>query len=206
MVHRIGHCSPFSTCHVSRPLGFGAIDRWSLLFSWCTGQSGGAPDSPVVHRTVCSSDFWLLHYALLLFTQSTVGRRWPLIRWLTGHVQCTPDSLMNYSAASLEKTREWPVRGVLGLGTRQCPVRHWHHQCMSLLQTLMNSQLNLFVGLCWTLCTWDKWQLGKLVSPRGLWWTSNTKIDYRKCFKPISLSISLFLVIDANTNQRKYKE
>jgi hypothetical protein len=25
-------------------------------------------------------------------------------------------------------------------------------------------------------------QLGKLVSPQGLWWSSNTKIDYRKCW------------------------
>jgi hypothetical protein len=38
--------------------------------------------------------------------------------------------------------------------------------------------------LCWTLCTWDKWHLGKLVSPRGLWWTSTTKIDYRKWLSP----------------------
>jgi hypothetical protein len=34
----------------------------------------------------------------------------------------------------------------------------------------------------WTLCTWEKHPLGKLVSPYGLWWTSNTKIDNRKCW------------------------
>jgi hypothetical protein len=33
---------------------------------------------------------------------------------------------------------------------------------------------------------------------------STTKIIYRKRLNPISLSISLFLVIDANTNQSKY--
>jgi hypothetical protein len=27
-------------CHVSRSLGFGAFDRWSLLSSYGTGQSG----------------------------------------------------------------------------------------------------------------------------------------------------------------------
>jgi hypothetical protein len=50
-------------------------------------------------------------------------------------------------------------------------------------------QLNFFLSLCWTLCTWDKCHLSKLVSPRGLWWTSNTKINYRKCLKLISLSV-----------------
>jgi hypothetical protein len=51
---------------------------------------------------------------------------------------------------------------------------------------LVESPTYFFLGLCWTLCTWDKCHLSKLVSPRGLWWTSNTKIYYRKCFKPIS--------------------
>jgi hypothetical protein len=36
---------------------------------------------------------------------------------------------------------------VLGLGTEQCPVRHWQHLYLSLLQTLLSSQLILFVGL-----------------------------------------------------------
>jgi hypothetical protein len=38
--------------------------------------------------------------------------------------------------------------GVLGLGTGQCPVRHWQHQCLPLLQTWYSFQLILFVGLC----------------------------------------------------------
>jgi hypothetical protein len=27
VVHRIGYCSVFGACHVSDPLGFGAVDR-----------------------------------------------------------------------------------------------------------------------------------------------------------------------------------
>jgi hypothetical protein len=45
--HRTLHCSLSGECHVSRPLGFGAVDHWSLLSSYSTGQSGGTPDSPV---------------------------------------------------------------------------------------------------------------------------------------------------------------
>jgi hypothetical protein len=53
-----------------------------------------------------------------------------------------------------------------------------------LLQICLCPQLNFFLGLCWTLCTWDKWHLGKLISPRGLWWMSTTKIYYRKWLSP----------------------
>jgi hypothetical protein len=56
VVHRTLYCSLSSECHVSRPLGFGAVDRWSLLSSCSTGLSGGSPDSPV-----CSD------YAVLTF-------------------------------------------------------------------------------------------------------------------------------------------
>jgi hypothetical protein len=40
LVHRTLYCSLSGECHVSRPLGFGAIDRSSLLSSCGTGQSG----------------------------------------------------------------------------------------------------------------------------------------------------------------------
>ena len=40
MVNRTWHCSLSGACHVSRPLGFGAVDHWSPLSSCCTGQSG----------------------------------------------------------------------------------------------------------------------------------------------------------------------
>jgi hypothetical protein len=44
----------------------------------------------------------------------------------------------------------------------------------------------------WTLCAWKKYPLGKLVSPYGLWWTSNTKIDYRKWLNPFPFQSPLF--------------
>jgi hypothetical protein len=65
-------------------------------------------------------------------------------------------------------------------GTGHYLVRHWQHTLKSLLQIYLSPQLKFFFGLCWNLCTWEKWRLSKLVSPRGLWWTLNIKIDYRK--------------------------
>jgi hypothetical protein len=123
-----------------------------------------APDSLVAHQTCpVHSDFVAWHLTSVLCTvdltsQSIVALCWPLLRWLTGHVRCTPDSSVNYSGASIGKTREWPVWVVLGLGhlhTGHCPVRHWHHYLKSLLQTLLIPQLNFFLVLCWTLCTWE---------------------------------------------------
>jgi hypothetical protein len=43
-------------------------------------------------------------------------------------------------------------------------------------------QVIFFVCLCELYAPEKKHPLGKLVSPYGLWWTSNTKIDYRKCW------------------------
>jgi hypothetical protein len=72
-----------------------------------------APLSPVAHRTCpASSDFTLHTFAVDRW------RRLPLLRWLTGHVRCTPDSPVNYSGARPSKSREWLVRVELGLGHR----------------------------------------------------------------------------------------
>jgi hypothetical protein len=137
--------------------------RWHTRHVWC----------------VLTSLLWLLTAQCSPFAIDR-WHIWPLLCWLTGHVWCTPDSPVNYNGVAPWETQEHPVGKVLSLDTGQCLVRHWQRQYLSLLQTLLYSQLTFFVGLCWTLCTWDQWQLGKLVSPRGLWWTSNTKIDYRK--------------------------
>jgi hypothetical protein len=45
-------------------------------------------------------------------------RRLLLLLWLTGHVQCTLDSPVNYNGVRPWKTREWPVCLVLGLEHR----------------------------------------------------------------------------------------
>jgi hypothetical protein len=42
VVHRTWHYSVSGACHVSCPLGFGAVDRWGPLSSSCTGQSGAS--------------------------------------------------------------------------------------------------------------------------------------------------------------------
>jgi hypothetical protein len=52
VVHRTQPCSLSGACHVYRPLGFGAVDRWSRLSFCCTGQF-----SATCHRRL-SSDFW----------------------------------------------------------------------------------------------------------------------------------------------------
>jgi hypothetical protein len=91
----------------------------------------------------------------------------------------SPDSLVNYSGARPRETREWVVWVELCLVCATCSTL-----LSLLLQICLSPQLNFFLGLCWTLCIWDKRHLGKLVRPRGLWWTSTTKIDYRKWLSP----------------------
>jgi hypothetical protein len=104
-------------------------DRWGLeqltVEVFCPLA---ALDSLVAHRTclvhsdfaALTSDFCTVHF--LLFTQSTVGA---VYRCSVG----SPDSPVNYSGASPRESQEWLVRGVLGLGTGHCPVRHWQHRC-----------------------------------------------------------------------------
>jgi hypothetical protein len=96
--HRIitVHCPVLATS--ARPLGFGAVDRWSRLSFCCTGQSGDTPYSPV------TSDFCALTSVTALFITIHRGRR-PLARrellllWLIGQSGGTSDSPVNYSEA-----------------------------------------------------------------------------------------------------------
>jgi hypothetical protein len=53
------HCVVRATS--ARPLGFGAVDRWSALSFCCIGQSGATPDSSV------TSDFCALTSVAALF-------------------------------------------------------------------------------------------------------------------------------------------
>jgi hypothetical protein len=182
------------SCHISRPLGFGAVDRWSLLSSCCTGQSGGTPNMfgtfwlsaltsdctlftfcsrPLAHLTVAS-----LAHRTLSGAYRTLSGAYRTVGWIIAE---RPS--VNLRVASSRSA--WPG--------------HWTVSGAPLAVPLLVFAPNLVVSptefLSWFMLnfiTWDKWQLGKLISPCGLWWTSNTKIDYRKCFKPISLSISPF--------------
>jgi hypothetical protein len=133
MAHRtVRWCTGQGTVHC--PVPATSADHWGLeqltVGVFCPLA---APDSPVAHRTcLVRSDFIALTSDLCTVHLFIVHRSQPLaqltvIRWLIGHVRCTPDSPVNYSEASPIETREWPVRGVLGLGTGQCPVRHWQH-------------------------------------------------------------------------------
>jgi hypothetical protein len=146
------------------------------------------PLEPIVlllHRIVrwpLTSLLWLLrgtvhHCSSVQSTIDTQGAVTPLAHRT---VWCTPDSPVNYSGVRPENSREWPVRSLAGLVHRAVSgapkIAHSH----VLLQIWLCPQLNFFLGLYWALCTWDKWYLDKLVSPRGLCWTSTTKIDYRK--------------------------
>jgi hypothetical protein len=81
--------------------------------------------------------------------QSIVGARLPLLRWLTGHVRCTLDSPVNYSGVRPEKTREWPVRLVLGLVHRTlsgAPLAA--HSQVLCSKIYLSPQLKFFLGLC----------------------------------------------------------
>jgi hypothetical protein len=77
--------------------------------------------------------------------------------------------------------------------TGHCPVRHCSTLLSPLLQFYLSPQLNFFLGFYWNLCTSDKRYLGKLISLRGLWWTSTTKINYRKWLSPFPFQSPPFL-------------
>jgi hypothetical protein len=152
--------------------------RWGLERSTVeTLCPVAASDNPVSHRTCpVRSDFAAWHLTCTMHFCS-----WPL----SAGYRCSVGSLDMSGAhrtiwwiiaeSALEKSEsgqfEW---------SSACSVRHLQHTRKSFLQTLLSPQTYFFLGLCWTLCTWDKRHLGKLISPHGLWWTSTNKIDYRK--------------------------
>ena len=96
------YCSLFGACHASTPVG---VCSDLTIGTLC---HVAAPDSPVPHRTcpMCSDFSALTSLAHCSLWQSTVGARLSLLRWLTGHVRCTPGSPVNYSGARLRETRE----------------------------------------------------------------------------------------------------
>jgi hypothetical protein len=93
----------------ARLLGFGAVDHWSALSSCCIGQSSATLDSPV------PSDFCAALFITVHLTNRPLTCREPLLRWLTGQSGGTPDSLVNYSGARMQNSREWPVHLLAGL-------------------------------------------------------------------------------------------
>jgi hypothetical protein len=133
VVHRTGTVH-YPVCATSAsPLGFGAVDRWNPLSCSRTEQSGA------FRLRILTSDFALYTFAVDRWAQVTVA---PLAHRTspvhTGQVRCTPDSPVNYSGATLGKTRQWHVRLVLGLG----------HQTLS-GAPLRSTLLSLYFKLCW---------------------------------------------------------
>jgi hypothetical protein len=81
MVHRTRHCSLSGACHISRPLGFGAVDRWSLFVFllhrtdwWHTGHV----------RCILTLLLWLLTCALFTFLLFNAVDRWHIWRCFVG--------------------------------------------------------------------------------------------------------------------------
>jgi hypothetical protein len=139
---------------------------------WCTGQSGAT-----WHRRL-PSDFW--RFRLLRsrpLAESIVAL------WVHRTVRCTPDSLVIFSWGALWISRERSVREVLQPRHRTvwCAIG-W---CLYvLLQTyrIVPRSFSLYVYMNFMHLRKD--QLDKLVSLLGLWWSSNTKIDYKNCLRP----------------------
>jgi hypothetical protein len=181
---RTGHslfivrCMPRQHTH----WGLEWVDHWSL----CPVV---ALDSPVPHRTCpVRSDFSAQNYDAHCSLCSRLlapgyrcsvgspdmsGAHWT-VRWIIAERALEKPESELFECCSTWCTRHFSVQP----DTVRCAIGSTLSS--PLLQIKLSPQLNFFLGLCWTLCTWDKWHLGKLVSPRGLWLTSTTKIDYRK--------------------------
>jgi hypothetical protein len=119
VVHRTHYCSLSGECHVRQPLEFGAVDRWSPLFSCGTWQSSAT------WRCILSSDF--CRSDCYTFNRS---RSWLLLRCLTWQSGGAPDSPMNFSGRALRKPESGQFAEGCILGTGQCPVHHWLHQIL----------------------------------------------------------------------------
>jgi hypothetical protein len=137
MAHRTGYCSLSGACHVSRPLGFGAVDHWSLLSSCCTRQSGGTPDISGAIWLWCS-DFCTVRFYC--------SRSRPL-----AHLTVAP--LAHRKLSYADRTIRW----IIAEQFLEKPESGWFALCSAwapdTVRSLLSPQLNFFLGLCWTLCT-----------------------------------------------------
>jgi hypothetical protein len=152
VMHRTWHCSLSGACHVSCPLGFGAVDYWSPL-SFC------GSDSPVAHQTiqcVLALQLWLPTSALCTFHYSH-------IRPLDAVDRCSVGSADMFGAHQTvrwiiaewlpEKPESGQFVGALAWASNsvRCATSSTNVCLCSKLP--LSSQLIFFVGLCWTLCT-----------------------------------------------------
>jgi hypothetical protein len=83
VVYRTLHCLLSGACHVSYPLGFGAVDCWRILSSSDIEQSGGTPDTARWPLTLL---LWLCAalYITVHLSSRPLACREPLLRCLIG--------------------------------------------------------------------------------------------------------------------------
>jgi hypothetical protein len=128
-----------------------------------------APDSPVPHRTgivhnsVCLlALLWLLPRIVALSGHCAIDRCADsrCSAWCTGQSGGTPDSPMNYSGVRLEKPEGEEFEFDPPWCTKHCPVVHLtlsgapdQGSLRFLCSFLLNPNLYLFIGLCWTFST-----------------------------------------------------
>ena len=120
-------------------------------------------------------------------------------------VRCTPDSPVNYSGVASGNSRRWRVRvGVLWCTGQSGAPRPegLRFPLGSFVESKTWSFYWLSVNLL-HLCNLYTW--ANLVSPNVCVGQFNHQNYIGTRCKPNSLSISPFLVIDANTNQSKYR-
>jgi hypothetical protein len=150
----------------------------------------------LVQRTVrcdllSQTVFWLLALQTTgAVPQSTVG----------GVDRCsedTPNSLVIFSGRAPRKleSNQFAECSIQGTEQSGAPLAAASLLCSKLVEL---SHCHFLCMCIWTLCTWEKYWLEKLVSPHGLWCTSNTKIDYRKCWGHFPFSNTQTLSLDRN--------
>jgi hypothetical protein len=142
------------------PRGLGAVGLH--LEGNISFLSGGAPDSPVHHRTLSGAGSPSINGAVDRCSPGAVGApdtvrctpdspvlpsdrwlvhasradcaadRWPSRPLAHRTVRCTPDSPVNYSRPSPVNSRERPVRQSSAWRTGHCPVHHRTVRCARL--------------------------------------------------------------------------
>jgi hypothetical protein len=111
---------------------------------------------------------------------------------------------MNYSGAP----SDFPEGDEFGAefpGAPDSPVRQTRAHFGCLWLSLFEPFFGHFIGQLWTFGTCKTYNLEQTSSSNYLCWAIQPPKSIWKRCKPISLSISPFLVIDANTNQSKLK-
>ena len=142
-----------------------------------------------------------------------------LLRWHTGQSGVTPDSPVNYSGAASHFPEggkfsfEFPgAPDTVWWCTGHCPVAHRTVRCarpgqpsVGFAPFYLNPFLDFLLVCVEPLAPVKLIIQSKLVSPIICVGQFNHQNQLGNRCKPNSLSISPFLVIDANTNQSKYR-